>query len=72
MSAVGVAHRHTRVRRVSRRMVGRLAWARRRMEASGWPPGTQNAWMPKGSHAARVHRGYVARARTRRAARLQR
>ena len=71
-SAVGVAHRRTRVRRVSRRMVGRLAWARSRTEASEWPLGAQNAWMPKGSQAARVQRGYAAGARTRRAARLQR
>jgi hypothetical protein len=52
----GAAHRRTRVRRVSRQMVGRLAWARRRTEASRWPLGMQNAWMPKGSQVARVHR----------------
>eukprot|EP00966_Prymnesium_polylepis_P221314 5119648-Prymnesium_polylepis.1 len=60
MSAAGVAHRHTRVRRVSRRMAGRFAWARRWAEASWWPLGTQKTWLPKGSQVARAHRGYAA------------
>eukprot|EP00966_Prymnesium_polylepis_P303610 7013430-Prymnesium_polylepis.1 len=61
MSAGGVAISHTRVRRVSRRMVGRLAWARCWTEALRWPRVTQNAWLPKGSQVARAHRGYAAR-----------